>query len=209
LILIGKASNYLPHFLVAFRNLGEMGLGARRSQYNLKSVIQFHPYSGQETPIFASGALSGSSGRAVTTHDIISHSERFSTDHLSVEFLTPTRLIDEDTLVKRIDFHVLARSLIRRISSIAYFYCGNRWETDYPGWAARSREVNLDQDESRWVDWERLSTRQEKKINLGGIVGKAEYSGKLMPFNALLAAGEILHVGKATTFGNGQMAVSV
>jgi hypothetical protein len=55
------------------------------------------------------------------------------------------------------------------------------------------------------VDWERYSSRQEQRMNLGGLVGRVRYAGALGPFRGLLAAGEALHAGKASVFGHGQM----
>ena len=40
-------------------------------------------------------------------------------------------------------------------------------------------------------------------MSLGGLVGEAVYEGDLSPFLPILAAGELVHVGKSTVFGNG------
>jgi len=58
--------------------------------------------------------------------------------------------------------------------------------------------------EVRWVDWERFSTRQQREMNLGGIVGTVTYAGEVAPFMPLLRLGELVHVGKAAVFGNGR-----
>jgi hypothetical protein len=126
---------------------------------------------------------------------------------LTVRFLTPARLKHNGKYVRIPEFHVLVRALLRRLSSLAYFHCGARWETDYAGLVAQAGQVRLADSGARWVDWERYSGRQEREINLGGIVGEATYQGDLAPFLPLLAAGELVHVGKATVFGNGMMEV--
>ena len=59
----------------------------------------------------------------------------------------------------------------------------------------------------RWYDWERYSGRQERKINMGGFVGDITFEGKLAPFMSFIKAGEVLHVGKGTTFGLGRYRV--
>ena len=59
----------------------------------------------------------------------------------------------------------------------------------------------------RWHDWERYSTRQGVRMKMGGLVGEIRYSGNLGPFLPFLKAGEVLHVGKGTSFGLGRYSV--
>jgi len=42
-------------------------------------------------------------------------------------------------------------------------------------------------------------------MNLGGITGRIVYSGQVEPFLPYLQAAEILHIGKATSFGLGRV----
>ncbi|HIC93763.1 MAG TPA: CRISPR system precrRNA processing endoribonuclease RAMP protein Cas6, partial [Anaerolineae bacterium] len=122
-----------------------------------------------------------------------------------LHFLTPTRLKYNGRFLEDAPpFHVVVRTLLRRISSLSYFHCGRRWETDYRGWIERAQEVETETAEVRWVDWERYSTRQRQRMNLGGIRGRVTYAGELPPFLPLLRLGELIHVGKGATFGNGQ-----
>lgn len=44
LILIGSAIDYLPYFLVTFRELEQQGLGLGRGRYELKQVLQVNPF---------------------------------------------------------------------------------------------------------------------------------------------------------------------
>ncbi|PIP08640.1 MAG: hypothetical protein COX51_03455, partial [Syntrophobacteraceae bacterium CG23_combo_of_CG06-09_8_20_14_all_50_8] len=46
--------------------------------------------------------------------------------------------------------------------------------------------------------------RQETKIGMGGFVGEITFDGDAAPFFPLIRAGEVLHVGKGTSFGLGQ-----
>jgi len=56
----------------------------------------------------------------------------------------------------------------------------------------------------RWHDWERYSTRQEEKMKLGGFMGRIDFSGDFAPFWGYLVLGEIVHVGKGSSFGLGK-----
>lgn len=62
--------------------------------------------------------------------------------------------------------------------------------------------------DTRWFDWDRFSTRQNTAMRLGGFVGCAVYEPVPDPLLHLLAWGELLHVGKASSFGHGRYALS-
>ena len=104
-------------------------------------------------------------------------------------------------------FHVLVRRLLDRVSSLAYFHCGERWETDFPGWIERAAAVRIAEARTRWRDWSRRSGRQNRRIQMGGLVGPVTYEGDLAPYRPLLALGSLIHVGKGAVMGNGRMAV--
>jgi len=106
-----------------------------------------------------------------------------------------------------IEFHVLVRALLRRVSSLAYFHCGARWETDYRGWVERAQGVEAVDTHLSWMEWGRRSGRQKRRIEMGGVVGSVTYAGDLAPFRPLLALGMLVHVGKGAVFGNGWIRV--
>lgn len=68
--------------------------------------------------------------------------------------------------------------------------------------------VEMSSADLRWVDWERYSSRQDARMNLGGFVGTAVYEGPVASHLPLMLATGISHVGKACTFGNGKLRVS-
>jgi len=94
--------------------------------------------------------------------------------------------------------------LLGRISSLSYFHCGQRLEVDFRGLIDQAAAVQIATAETHWEDWERFSTRQKKRIAMGGLVGRVTYQGDLGPYLPLLSAGEFIHVGKGNVFGNGQ-----
>ena len=66
----------------------------------------------------------------------------------------------------------------------------------------------VDSEEHRKVEVPRYSYRKDEKMVLRGIEGKQHLSGvskELLPF---LLAGEIIHVGKYTSFGFGRYRIS-
>jgi len=105
------------------------------------------------------------------------------------------------------EFPVLIRSLLSRISSLAYFYCDEKLNIDYKQMIEDAKKVEIQERHIGWFDWERYSTRQQTSMKLGGIVGRVSYTGDLNQFLLLIALGRYIHVGKGATFGLGRYEV--
>lgn len=65
-------------------------------------------------------------------------------------------------------------------------------------------QVTITHRDLRWFDWERFSSRQNKRIPLGGIMGNFILDGNLEPFILFLCLGELLHAGKSSVLGFGK-----
>ncbi|MBC7084474.1 MAG: CRISPR system precrRNA processing endoribonuclease RAMP protein Cas6 [Firmicutes bacterium] len=132
---------------------------------------------------------------------------------VTVAFRTMTRLKFQGGLEDRPEFHVLARSLLRRVSSLLYFHHGTRLDMDFRGFISQAETVRLAVLNTRWVDWERYSSRQDTRMKLGGLVGTATYEfndARLAAFFLpWLVLGEYVHVGKGCTFGLGCFTVAL
>lgn len=204
-VLVGRAINYLPYFILAFQELGRAGIGKPRGKYVLQRISAVHPWQ-KTSELIYDGVDVRVGGRdlSVSYDDVMEHAGALPAEQLTLHFLTPTRLKYRGKYVRRPEFHVIVRNLLRRISSLSYFHCGQLWETDFHGIIAAAEDVEATDVDVEWVDWERYSGRQQRRINLGGFVGQATYQGDLKPFRPLLALGELVHVGKATVFGHGK-----
>lgn len=132
---------------------------------------------------------------------------------VTVAFRTMTRLKFRGGLEDRPEFHILARSLLRRVSSLLYFHHGTRLDMDFRGFISQAETVRLAALNTRWVDWERYSSRQDTRMKLGGLVGTATYEfndARLAEFFLpWLVLGEYVHVGKGCTFGLGCFTVAL
>lgn len=210
LILVGRAIEYLPYFVVVFRELGEEGLGprrdGRRGRACLRAVAAVSPLLGQEERVY-----DGQTGKVTNQPDLVVRGEALEEwaaglprRALTLEFVTRTRLQHGEQLARVPYFHVLIRALLRRYSTLSYFYHGREPDLDFKGLIARAEGVVTEPETVRWEDWHRYSTRQNAGMNLGGLVGKVRYKGDLEPFLPLLALGWLTHVGKNATFGLGR-----
>jgi hypothetical protein len=206
LVLVGRAIEYFPYFIVAFEDLGRRGIGPGRGRFRLEEVVGVAP--GLEVPVYVGGTHQFvGSGVTLTATDVCLDGSE--TESVEVEFLTPARLKYADHLTAQVEFHVLVRALLRRMSSLQYFHCGEALELDFKAFIDEAQAVRVESRKLRWVDWQRYSTRKEERMSLGGVVGSVSYRGALGRFMPLLRLGEYVHVGKQTSFGLGQMRVIV
>lgn len=203
LTLIGRAIDYLPYFLVSFRELGEIGIGKGRGRFQLTQVL-----TDNGEPIYDSDTqIVHNLNNTLSFDEIQEEAASLPNDQLTVHLLTPTRITHKGQIMDKLPFHLFWRRLIGRISALAYFHCGESLELDFKGLIAQAETVQTVQSKLRWHDWTRYSSRQSQKMQLGGLIGSVTYAGELAAFSEFLALGVFLHVGKNATFGLGKYRV--
>jgi hypothetical protein len=205
LVLVGQADTYLPYLIMAFQDLGRAGVGQPRGRYALRRVLAHHPWRGaEELKYDGADMLLGGNGVGVGWNDVAARAASLPADTLTLRFHTPTRVKYQQTYVVQPAFHVLMRALLRRISSLALFHCGEALAGDIHALLAAAETIETGQSTLHWVDWERFSGRQRQRMTLGGFVGEIRFHGNLAPFRELLTLGTLVHVGKAAVFGHGR-----
>ncbi len=210
LTLVGKAIDYLPYFIYSFHELGGMGIGKGRGKYELKSVENFDVLdrqTGTWKPVYNAETKVLKSFNSINMNVDTDITEQNPDDEkqLSINFDTPTRILFNQQLAVDLEFHIFIRQLIRRLSLLSYFHCGQeKSDTAFKQIIAKAQEVKVQKKDLRWFDWERYSTRQNTRIKLGGFVGGITFKGNIEPFMPIIKAGELLHVGKGTSFGLGK-----
>jgi len=198
LILIGKAIGYLPYFIFTFKELGQKGLGRDRGKYELEQVNNFSGekvYDGQEDTI-------KSIDSDIAPGNILSSYP--DNGHLSLSFITPTRIKFRKDLIVEPEFHIILRSLLHRLSALSYFHGGRELEVNYQELILKAEGIKTKNSHLKWIDWERYSSRQDTGMKLGGFVGKITYEGDFSSFLPLLWWGQYTHIGKNCTFGLGK-----
>ncbi len=229
LTLIGKGIDYLPYFIVAFDELGRTGLGRARGKFRLAEVRGESRNGGRDDwlSIYSGDRKVLRDDFRIRTGSELEHStlkieERrlgpedaggpadldpsmlnLQSSVLNISFLTPTRLKFENRLASDLEFHILIRNLLRRLSTLSYFHCGQRLDLDFRGLIERAKAVTRVESSLRWMDWQRYSARQETTMLMGGLVGSVTFEGALREFLPFLQLGEWVHVGKGTVFGLG------
>lgn len=209
LILVGRAIEYLPYFIYTFEELGRIGIGKGRGKYELREVScdgkqiynsadrQLKHFNPSVSPLIIRGEERG------VAPDVL-RSRTTDTDTVSLTFLTPTRIVVNGDLVVDLEFHHLIRSLLRRISTLSYFHYGKRLELDFKGLIEMASKIKVKERNIKWHDWERYSARQDTRMKMGGFIGNISFEGDLGEFMPFIKTGEIIHVGKGTSFGLGK-----
>jgi len=212
IVLIGKAIEYLPYFVLVMSNLAEQGLGADKGKCELTEVTLQYPNqnrstNGQAMSIYTSKNTTielNASSLSVT-----SLLQNFPEGkQISLEFVTPLKLMRDGQLITReLSFKDIIRNLLRRIRLLAYFHCGvkqDELELDFAKLISLAEKIKVVEDNLKWFSFSRYSTRQRQRIPAGGLVGKISFWGELKPFWDFLLLGQYLNVGKNTSFGLGR-----
>jgi hypothetical protein len=210
--VFGKALASLPHFVFALEQLGQRGLGGRRVRCALSSVQgslegrQWTLYSLDDRVPRSADAFE----KEITLppHPCAASFDRGTSERVTIELLSPTRVVYDSRLAMEFPFHVLVRSLVRRIGHLSYFHCGGDPSAlAFREWIDLASGVETIEHDLRWFDWERYSSRQQTTMHMGGLMGRVTFEGKLAPFYRLLDIGQIVHVGKGTSFGLGRFRI--
>ncbi len=206
--LIGKAVGLLPYVVCTLDTLAERGLGAGRVRMRLDAVDCFRA-DGSMKRCYDSRKRRAVGGCEPLSLAQIGFEDRFGqARRLRLRFLTSVRIVYSGSLCRALPFHVFVRNLLRRASALSYFHCGKRLELDFTKIIRQAQNISQIRSELKWQRWKRYSSRQGVLIDMGGLVGEAEYCGEALgQFHALLRLGEIVHVGKGATFGLGRYEV--
>ncbi|HHW20441.1 CRISPR system precrRNA processing endoribonuclease RAMP protein Cas6 [Thermodesulfovibrio thiophilus] len=213
LTLIGNATSYLPYFIYTFIEMGKTGIGkfnnGNRGRFELLAV------KSENNIVYSSNT---NSIKITTVPSTVEISEEFnfsgetssnSGQSITLEFLTPVRLSFQRDLVVVPEFHIVIRSILRRLSLLYYFHAEKRLPTwNHREIIEKAHSIEIKDNKLKWHDWERYSSRQNIRMKLGGLMGNITYSGNIYPFMQFLKAGEIFHIGKGTSFGLGKYRIS-
>lgn len=214
LILIGRASGYLPYFIYTFDELGKIGIGKKKGKYKLLGVENDGKtvYYNEDKIIRDIGTeridIPDNIDFNLPDSDIKNRQQDANLekiDSITLRFFTPVRIKYGRDLAVKLEFNIIVTALLRRLCLLRYFHS----EMKEPSWnhkeiIAESEKVSIESDHLKWHDWERYSTRQAMRMKMGGLIGNISYKGNIKPFMSILKAGEILHVGKGTSFGLGK-----
>jgi CRISPR-associated endoribonuclease Cas6 len=202
LLLFGQAAELEAYALLAVERMAAAGLGRDRFPFVLDRV-RVPAGEGRWRDLLAHGRpVPGAAASPELPASGLGRSRAV------LRFLTPTRLKSGDHLQPGVGFRALVFAMLRRTLEIAHFHVpGARIDWTFRPLLDQASAVRVVSSRLPWSDWQRYSSRQGGKMNLGGFVGEMEIEGDLDPLAPLLRTAEILHVGKGATFGLGRITI--
>jgi hypothetical protein len=207
LVLIGHAVDYLEIFIYAFIKLGEMGLGSGRGKYILKNVDRLK-LNGKGETIYKTGDSRVRMTNKPTPAWKLWANRKYP-ETCTLRFITRLEM-KEHGKTPTIDFSSIFRGIMRRISTLAYFHCGIDVSIlDLSLLAREASRVGVVSSNLWFEDGTRFSTRQERWMPFGGIMGDITFSGIGIEFWPFLLIGEWVHTGKKTAFGFGRYQILI
>lgn len=201
LILFGKTIVYLNQYLQALYALGMNGLGAEHAIFQILSMTNTR----KQDIIIGSNVYMK---KYVVQH--ISDYVEYRMTQLKkyglkgrLVFKTPLCLNYQNEFLQEFQMDAIINAIKRRIHMLDFF---EGMENDfYHGYQVSVPEIRA--QEHRFVKIKRYSSRKDSHMFLKGIEGFAELTEIPMETLPLLLAGELIHIGKNTSFGFGRYQV--
>jgi len=199
-IIVEKIIDYFPYLIVAFKTMGDQGIGIKpnRARFELIKIKNanriIYDEKSQMLKDYKKPVKIKTSARNGNT--------------ITLEFISPVRVKSNGNLVEGLPFPLLIKILLRRISLLKKIYSeGENLNIDCEKLIEKSFSVEVVCSSLKWYDWQRYSTRQKIRMKLGGLVGKITYYGEIQEFLPYLKIGELIRVGKNTSFGLGKYVI--
>ena len=197
--LIGHSTRHLALIILAWKYALQHGLGTGMiGTADLETI--HHCTDNGETLIWK--------GSSILDHsNFIALSDKPLRSPLRLNLATPLRLQENGSALppSKITAKVLLMALVRRASILAEHYGSGKLFSpqEFIQMAEVAQEIKITHDLC-WRDWTRHSSRQNRTMQLGGVIGRITLDGDLSLFINLLQLGQWLHVGKEASFGLGR-----
>lgn len=207
LTLFGETVALLPYLLAGVTRMGAGGMGDRATapgRFMLREVWAVELMRGCQHRLTSDDEATVTMPDLPITHAAVQErAQRLPSDMIALELLTPLRLVSDGKLVHTLTFEPLLRRLLRRLDQLSQATTGRGLDVPFAQLVEAAGAVCVVRDETRWLDANSHSSRTGRTTPIGGLVGKITFAGDLAPFLPWLVWGEIAHVGKDATKGNG------
>jgi CRISPR-associated endoribonuclease Cas6 len=206
LVLIGRAHDFLPYFVLSFRELAAEGLGLNRAKCNLERVeqIKYCPNAAglqdcQIAPIYAAEDQLFRATKLLSADDWIKsrlgnclRDGEGVVQRITIRFLTPTFLRTDGEVIRRPDFHHVFKRVRDRINALSTFFGDGPIDMDFHELGKRAEEVRTMSCDVKWIQRYRTSSKTQQRHELSGFAGEASYEGGLTELLPWLLLGELI-----------------
>ena len=196
LTLIGPGIRHLPHFIRGFEAMGESGRFGGR--FRLRSVVS----AVKRGEVVYDGA---SRRFLKAPPEWTPPEEAGRVERIRLEFVTPLRIRTDGRYNARPDFVAVTHALLRRVHLLRVLYGGA--DPD-PAWMrpllADADRARTERADWRLYEWDRMSGRQGRRVEMDGVLGRLEAAGELTELAPYFRLGEWVNVGSGTSMGLGR-----
>ncbi len=198
LILFGKNIVYLDQYLQAFIHLGMEGIGKYGSKFIVDSVTNT-----QRKILMDGGNIYIKNYMIQTVAEYVKYRLKSRQNENTIVFHTPMTIKYKGQMVEQIDMEAVMSAIARRV------YIFDCFEGIEASMADIMEHVPKAVSQRTFkASVERYSSTHDEKIRLYGICGSAMLEQPDEIAKILLYAGELIHIGKNTSFGFGRYSLS-
>jgi hypothetical protein len=203
---MGRGATHLLAFMLAFEELGRMGLGRTHVRARLERAEILAPWQLVGHVIYQDGRAhcDDVSLPQIDGAMIAAHAATLPPD-LCLTMRTPLSLKVRGAVLRRFDLGALVRAICWRLNALALFHGGGRWSVDHQRLIEQASAVRVEQVHTEWATYRRTSTRssEPETMPMDGILGSVVLRALAPELRAVLLAGSLTHVGKGCVFGYG------
>ena len=197
LLLFGKTIVYFNQYLQAVYALGQNGIGKHKSKFVINQVA-----NNRKQPILDGYNVNMSMYQYDTLENYIKYRRKqiIGKDINKIIFKTPLTIKHNGKFMNEFDMDIIVKAAQRRL------YILNCYEGNYDNeiYERELSHVTINEQDIKKKSVTRYSNRKNSKMDLRGIRGEVIVERIPDDVIDILIAGEIIHVGKNTSFGFGR-----
>jgi hypothetical protein len=202
IIVLDALQSYVPYLIVAVQRMAQQGLGQHRMMCDVAFSTDTFSWWNElpNVPLPNVPLPNVPLPNGTISKNIL----------LQLNLKTPTRLQANHQIITTKNTE---QEIITELLNASY----RRVKLKYPKTQILtkpliSQNMTIHENNLRWRDWERYSSRQKQAMKLGGLTGSITFEishEDYASWRPFLSAGHLIHIGKNTNFGLGQIDFSV
>lgn len=200
----GTGQERIPLVLSAVDAMQNIGMGRGRNKFKLQEVMVVDVLTRQRT------LLMNREGEAIaplpappSPDAYVQFANMLNSNALTIEFKTPTRIIEQGKLVKTPIFRAWMQRLLGRIHAISKEYTDTPIIIPFHDYKPLLETIQLVQDDTTWRESWSHNRRDGTDKPTSGFMGQARYTGNIAPLLPYILMGQGLQVGKNIVKGGG------
>jgi len=206
--LMGECIRYFPAILKAIHSGNQVGLGPSRITYHIASIGRILPgetlqpvpidpddWIGMNTAFSLSDWLAAAPGVSGST---------------AFKLTTPVRFRKQGKYMGDMEWPYFFAAIARRLEALNCLFAGGELlgKERYEAIMSRFSGITTLHGRLSWLDYSRYSSRQHKKVSMGGLIGTAVFDVSEAWLSPWLQASSLVHVGKGASMGLGKIVVN-